>query len=479
MPIDLGLERMSRLLTSTPLPWRAIHIAGTNGKGSITAYASKMLESYNKSAFRQGSRHSTLKHARYNSPHLIDRWDCITINQEVVPFKLFDFIEKEVHTRNRREDIGATEFELLTATAFEIFTHENVDVGVVEVGMGGRLDATNILGQQMDQVPRIDTPWQNLRPPPLVSGIAKIGLDHQSFLGHTLEEIAKEKSGIMKPGVPVVYDMSNPPEVRSVLNTTAAALGCNVVTFANQKLPLPYTFIRDIIPADEAPGLSGMMVDPKLAEIGAQLHDHQKRNLSVAFRATWAALQQLSRIPTSNCDEMASSETALGELALKMMVEAASEATYPGRLQRLNIKTLIGENRDVLLDGAHNAQSAEVLNMEVRRLRNGRPVVWVVAFSDTKDIHEILTRFLQPGDSLFAVEFGPVDNMPWVRAMQSDIIVEAARGICPGMESLQACGNRLESALKAAHGQCRGPLVIAGSLYLVGEVLRLMRDRRK
>jgi len=478
MPIDLGLERMSRLLKTTALPWRAIHIAGTNGKGSITAYASTMLETYNKSDFRQRSGLPTLKHARYNSPHLIDRWDCITINQKVVPFKLFDFIENEVHTRNKQEDIGATEFELLTATAFEIFTHENVDVGVVEVGMGGRLDATNILGQQMDQVQRNGSPLPNFRSASLVSGIAKIGLDHQSFLGHTLEAITKEKAGIMKPGVPIVYDMSNPAEVRSMLDTEAAALGCSVVTFANQELPLPYSFIRNIIPNDEAPVLSEP-VDPNCGRIDINLHDHQKRNLSVAFRATWTALQQLCRVPTSSHDDLDLSETPVGELALNMMLEAATETTYPGRLQRLNIKNLIGEDRDVLLDGAHNAQSAEVLNTEVRRLRNGRPVTWVMAFSDTKDIYEILTRLLQPGDSFFAVEFGPVDNMPWVKAMNPDIVVEAARGVCPGIQCLQAHGNHLDSALKAAHGQCKGPLVVAGSLYLVGDVLRLMRDRRK
>ncbi|KAJ5665721.1 uncharacterized protein N7477_008169 [Penicillium maclennaniae] len=149
--IELGLSRVSSLLQQSSLTWKAIHIAGTNGKGSISAYLSHLLSN------------EGVRCGRFTSPHLIDRWDCITVGERVVQESLFRQIEDQVKLRDQRLGIGASEFELLTATAFEIFNHEKVEVGVIEVGMGGRLDATNILSDV------------------LVSVIAKIGMDHQAF----------------------------------------------------------------------------------------------------------------------------------------------------------------------------------------------------------------------------------------------------------------------------------------------------------
>ncbi|KAK5009856.1 hypothetical protein LTR28_013051, partial [Elasticomyces elasticus] len=122
--IELGLSRISRLLIRTPLPWRAIHVAGTNGKGSVCAYISCMLDTYNRSAFRADYNLASIKHGRFTSPHLIDRWDCITIDNKTVRESTFKAVEEKVRARNEMECIEASEFELLTATAFEIFTQE-------------------------------------------------------------------------------------------------------------------------------------------------------------------------------------------------------------------------------------------------------------------------------------------------------------------------------------------------------------------
>lgn len=224
--IELGLQRISRLLSKTHLPWRAIHVAGTNGKGSICVYISGMLEAYNNSNFRKLSKRPTIRHGRFTSPHLIDRWDCISINQKTVSSALFHEIEQKVLLRNASEEINASEFELLTATAFEIFTHEKVDIGVIEVGMGGRLDATNILGVPVDADPTSGEPI--VRALPLATAIAKIGLDHQSFLGTTLQAIASEKAGILKATVPLVYDSSNPPEVHDTFQNLASQIGAPI-----------------------------------------------------------------------------------------------------------------------------------------------------------------------------------------------------------------------------------------------------------
>src|SRR6187402_3404456 len=127
--IELGLARISRLLSFTPQPWKAIHVAGTNGKGTICAYLSAMLHA------------SGVRCGRFTSPHLIDRWDCITINEQTVRESVFREAEDLVLERNRKLDIAATQFELLTASAFEVFAKEKVEMGVVEVGLGGKLDA--------------------------------------------------------------------------------------------------------------------------------------------------------------------------------------------------------------------------------------------------------------------------------------------------------------------------------------------------
>ncbi|KAK5127559.1 hypothetical protein LTR85_006899 [Meristemomyces frigidus] len=473
--IELGLQRISRLLAKTPLPWRAIHVAGTNGKGSICAYASAMLEVYNNSSYRVQHGQTKLKHARYTSPHLIDRWDCITINQKTVPFRLFDRIEKRVLKRNEQEGIAASEFELLTATAFEIFTHEDVDVGVVEVGMGGRLDATNVIGQPINTALSDETDPAIFRAPPLVTAISKIGLDHQAFLGNTLEEIAREKAGIIKSNVPVAWDDSNDVAVIRVLGEVAAAN--RVVTLDDPQMPSQ--FLRqggkNSLLAHDFPGPV-----TKGLPAGGPVPMHQRLNLSVAFRSTWTALQELRRVP-EQCDTLKGEDRrSTASLVSGMVLGAAydTEAKLPGRLQWLDMMPLIGRKEPVLLDGAHNMQSAEALASYVstHREQSQQKVTWVLAASNTKDVGEILSPLLRPGDSVFAVEFGPVDGMPWVQALAAEKLVQAAQGVVPDIDA-QAYGGNVLAALKVASEiAAGGPMVIAGSLYLVGDVLRLLRD---
>ncbi|TKA68300.1 hypothetical protein B0A55_10866 [Friedmanniomyces simplex] len=483
--IELGLQRISRLLAETPLPWRAIHVAGTNGKGSICAYISSMLETYNRSDWRTSTSSPTLKHARFTSPHLIDRWDCITVNQQTVPFKLFSHIEQRVLRRNEREGIKASEFELLTATAFEIFTYEDIDVAVVEVGLGGRLDATNIIGEQAGNPSQFQlAATKAFRPPPLVTAISKIGLDHQALLGNTLREIAREKAGIMKPGVPVVYDLSNSDEVKTELDLRATP--SRIVQWADLGLPTPSieTYVRHLFLASET--------DPE-RETASPVPSHSQRNMSVAFRAAWTALQQLNKVPTEFEHLPNPERVMLKILATSKIQHAWENIHFPGRLQSLNIQPLTGRTQDILLDGAHNAQSAEVLAAEVNKSRatpssqqqqapSPSAVTWVLACSSTKDVTEILRILLQPGDTVFAVEFGPVDGMPWVQPLSSGAIAQAVESssfsASANPVSAVACARDLLGALQEASDKAEsGPMVVAGSLYLVGDVLRLLRDR--
>lgn len=280
--IELGLSRISSLLKHTPQTWKAIHVAGTNGKGSICAYLSAMLKA------------SGVRCGRFTSPHLIDRWDCITIDEKAVEESVFLEAEALARKRNHREGVQASEFELLTATAFEVFAREKIEMGVIEVGLGGRLDATNAMEKKA------------------VTIISKIGLDHQSFLGNTIEEIAREKAGIMRPGVPCVLDSTNPSSVQEVVQDYAREIGTDVVLSSTDSAFL-----------DELPK--------------ENFEPHQWQNLACAYTAFHLAYTKL-------------------ESPLHRLLPAVQNIRWPGRLQTLSIRSLTGREKPILLDGAHNAQ---------------------------------------------------------------------------------------------------------------------------
>ena len=481
--IELGLQRISRLLSQTPLPWRAIHVAGTNGKGSICVYVSGMLEAYNNSSFRKLNKRPAIRHGRFTSPHLVDRWDCISINQKTVSSALFHEIEKKVLLRNATEGINASEFELLTATAFEIFTHEKVDVGVIEVGMGGRLDATNILGVPLDAD---HLSGESItRALPLATAIAKIGLDHQSFLGTTLQAIASEKAGILKPTVPLVYDSSNPPEVHDTFQKLASKVGAAVPNPKDLILSTPDSadIIAQTLPSSDI----AAQHTPNPIPASDDTPPHTRHNASVALQATLLALANLS-------SDLSPSSLSKAPGLLPSLLSVPSQTTFPGRLQTLHITSLTGRTQPILLDGAHNAQSAAVLAEAVAKMRSAGggsgEVTWLLAASDSKDIHELLRPLLKVGDEFCAVEFGPVDGMPWVKAMGSGKVAEAARAVLrekgddgaataddEGDNAKRAFGRDVVAGLKRASELADGgAMAVAGSLYLVGSVLRALRE---
>jgi folylpolyglutamate synthase len=361
---------------------------------------------------------SDVRCGRFTSPHLIDRWDCITINEQAVQESVFKEAETLVLKRNQTDGIGASEFELLTATAFEVFAREKIEMGVIEVGLGGRLDATNVMEHKAATV------------------ISKIGLDHQSFLGNTIEEIARQKAGIMRSGVPCVLDRSNSSAVQKVVKDYAEEIGTEVVLSSTES-----SFLDELSENDFEP--------------------HQWENLACAYTAFHLAYTKL-------------------QSPLHRLLPAIKNIDWPGRLQIFDIRAATGRSEPVVLDGAHNVQSAEVLGSYVnRKLRSkASRVTWVLAASQGKELEGILNPLLRPGDCVAAVQFGPVDGMPWVQAMASQDILTAvgSSGAVASSQQYDA-GTDISGALRWAATVAAGcPLVIAGSLYLVSDVLRLLRD---
>ncbi|MCJ1275214.1 folylpolyglutamate synthase [Puttea exsequens] len=408
--IELGLARITRLLKDTPIPWRAIHVAGTNGKGTVCAYASAMLNA------------GQIRCGRFTSPHLVHRWDCITINEQVVTETLFHDTEALIKARDQRDNVKASEFELLTATAFEIFNREKIDVGIVEVGLGGRYDATNVLDH------------------PAVTVITKIGIDHQTILGKTLEEIAYQKAGIMKRGVPCLVDSSNGQGVLEVLRRNAHVVGAGPLKIVPEQVD-DKSLLWEYLPQDH-------------------FEEHQKTNLHLAFAAVNEVLTWSTLLPDPFD-----------------LLQAVLDVHWPGRLQTMDIEKLVAAKQEILLDGAHNVDSAKVLGSYVdRRLRQGKsPVTWLIAMSRGKNVGEILACLLKPGDLIVPVQFGPVDGMPWVKPEDIPALVDAARtlGAFDYAQSTEGLEKTLHTASVLAKG---GPLIVAGSLYLVSDITRLLRN---
>ena len=412
--IELGLSRISRLLaTDWPLPWQAVHVAGTNGKGSVCFYISAMLQTL---GFSTG---------QFSSPYLIDPWDCISINRKPIDFLRYSDLKSRVDSKNKKNGIGATEFERLTATAFHAFSSHKVDIGVVEVGLGGRLDATNVFQR------------------PIATVITKIGLDHQSLLGNTIQDIALQKAGIMKRRAPCFIDGTNHPDVQAILTEHARKVKTGSVKFVNAGTDEYNDSVWRILPYH-------------------QYEEHQRANIALAFEVVRSILEAkgINSLPQS-------------------YIPAIANLWWPGRLQMLSIEKLTGRKSTILLDGAHNAQSASALGSYVNhRLRDtAKAVTWVLAASKGKDLQSMFSQMLRVGDNVTTVEFNPVSEMPWVEPAAANEVLQVARTTVE-LRRNTTSSSVLEALRWATSVADGGPLVIAGSLYLVSDVLRLLRSSR-
>ncbi len=281
----LGLERITALLATLGNPQDRLppvfHVAGTNGKGSTCAFLRAILEAAGKTV-----------HV-YTSPHLVRFNERIRIAGRLIEDEDLAPLLSEVLNRAEAYDIGPSFFEATTAAALLAFSRTPADFCVIEVGLGGRLDATNVIT-------------------PLVCGIAQVGIDHQAFLGETLAEIAGEKAGIAKAGVPLIC-LSQPPEALAAIEAIAA----------NARAPLRLEG-RDW-------QIDGML---RPAMVGA----HQLRNANLAAR-----MAQQAGIPDA-----------------AIIRTGIASAHWPARLQKLRAGALT-KGREVWLDGAHNPACADAL----------------------------------------------------------------------------------------------------------------------
>lgn len=400
--IDLSLDRLVILLGKLGHPERAlppvIHVAGTNGKGSTCATLRAIAES-------AGWRVHVM-----TSPHLVSVTERFRIAGELVSEEALVAALEEIEQVNGAAPI--TVFEVLTAAGFLLFSRSAADLAIIEVGLGGRLDATNVVL-------------------PAACAISAISLDHQAFLGETIAAIAAEKAGIMKAGVPVVVAPQQ-PGAAAVLRAEAARLGA----------PL-WALDEDIQVGVTASGVAYADPHGSLALPMPGLRGpHQVQNAALAVAALRA-----SGLPLPG--------EAFGGIA---------QASWPARLQRLHgdLAARLPAGWELWLDGGHNPGASAVLAEELAGWRD-RPVHLIIGMKQTKDPAGFLAPLLGMADTIQAVA-EPRQHL----AIPVDEIVAASGGMALAGPVVASALDRL-AATAPSGGPAR--VLICGSLYLAGVVL--------
>lgn len=414
--IVLGLDRIEKALERLGNPHRklppVIHVAGTNGKGSTIAFMRTILAA-------AGRRVHV-----YTSPHLVRFNERIVLAGDPISD------EQLASVLGRCEaaagDLPLTYFEASTAAAFLAFAETPADVVLLETGLGGRLDATNVV------------------PDPRACVITPIGLDHQDWLGETLAEIAFEKAGIIKQGSNLVTGAQR-PEVLDVLRNRALALGAD-----QHILGEDWQLVREGggFTYEDEQGLSDLKL-PRL------MGNHQIENAGLAV----AALKAAGLAPEDDF--------------ISMGIEAAE---WPARFQRLTSGPLTdivtqheGDPGELWLDGGHNAHAARALARTLADLddRSPRPVVLIVGMQKNKDAQEFLAPFEGLASTVLTVKADK--SSVW----EPEALAEEARKAGLPAEPMPSVEAALEHAVKAygRSGEGLPRVLICGSLYLAGEVL--------
>jgi dihydrofolate synthase/folylpolyglutamate synthase len=412
------LENISELTERLGRPDRAYpsaHIAGTNGKGSTAAFLEAILR---RAGFRTGLN---------TSPHLEKINERMRINGQEICDE--DFAEILTRVQTIAEELLAagklrahpTYFECVTAVAFEYFAREHVEFGVFEVGLGGRLDATNVLS-------------------PVVTIVTRIDFDHENFLGHSLREIATEKAGILKPSVPVVVAEQR-GEVREVLLARARELSCPVVEPA-----------RSFRLAGES------MVD------GCG----RARATEIASGVSFEIAPRLSgRFQLQNAMNAVAAARILSERGFSISEEAIvsgiAGAEWPGRLEKLQTRP------DVYLDGAHNPSAARELSIFLEQNFSGRKICMLYGALRDKAVDEVAgVLFHHAAEVIFTEPRTP-------RAISARQLAEIAGHHAASFKVLPSAEEALDHALSRASAE--DAIFITGSLYLVGQLRQYWKQR--
>jgi dihydrofolate synthase/folylpolyglutamate synthase len=411
--VKMGLQNIRSLMEYAGNPHdrlKAVHVAGTNGKGSTCAMIASILSSMG------------YKVGLYTSPHIVSFTERIRINGEPISEKdvcsLTDFFRPEI-TRLR-----ATFFEATTAIAFKYFVDQNVDYAVIETGLGGRLDATNIIN-------------------PLVSVITGIGLDHTEILGDTLEKIAFEKAGIIKSGKPVVVNVKS-ESLKEVFRTVARERNSEIF-FVNENSECSNVAVK----------FEGLTIDAKVFGV-----DYPGLKVGLTgLHQIQNSLTTLSALHILNMSRVKVNREAIYE----GFSQIAQKSGIRGRLEIVSRKPLI------IVDVAHNPEGIESIIKSLDRLRSGKGVLLFAVMRD-KDAFTMLNSLREMFETII------LTSLHNHRAMGTEELKNLSENV---KLNAQVFSSPLE-ALRAAISECDGDrfLLITGSHYLAGEVMPLLTNSR-
>lgn len=402
--IKLGLERIEYLLYKLENPhkkFKSIHIAGTNGKGSVCAFVSSIL------------KESGLKAGMYTSPHLIKYEERFKINGEDISEKDFCFYIEKIkkvidHYPNDMEK--PTEFEILTALAFLYFADEKTDIAVIETGLGGRLDSTNVIN-------------------PLVTAITNVDFDHIKILGETIEDIAKEKAGIIKANIPCV--------------TAADGKALEVILRKCKEMVAPIRLITKKNPSHLTTR------SPQLSAPSSQLKNfiplsgnHQLINAQIAI----GIIEELNKIDFKITD--------------KQIKNGLSKTRWPARFQK------ISNNPAIIIDGAHNPAGTQALLETLDEFYPNKKIIFVLGILSYKDYAGMIKIFIKKSKIFFVGKpNNPLacdPNLICKEVHKSNIEYSIAKTIP-------------EAILEAKNNASKEDIIcIAGSLYTAGEALKYL-----
>jgi dihydrofolate synthase/folylpolyglutamate synthase len=381
-----------------------VHVGGTNGKGSVCAYLSAVLT---EAGYTVG---------RYTSPHLIDWTERVCLNDHPLKSGIFEAaLQRVIDLAPPQREDSPTLFEVFTAAVWLCFAELPVDIAVMEVGLGGRLDATNV------------------KEPCLLSIITSLSREHWQVLGPTVADIAREKAGILKANRPVFLG-NIPAEAKPVFEARIAELNC------------PNQWISPAFNLNQVDNNGYALA--KFRELDyplALLGEFQLQNSALAI----AALQELQHQGWS-------------KITPDVIQQGMAKARWPGRLQWVTY-----QDQKILLDGAHNPAAAEVLAQFVNHLKTPSTptVTWIMGMLSTKEHDQIFQHLLRPGDRLWLV---PV---PDHSSADLEELKSLAQQICPQLRDLQTFSDCFD-ALQALSTTTSETLnVLCGSLYLVGYFL--------
>ncbi|NNH28287.1 bifunctional folylpolyglutamate synthase/dihydrofolate synthase [Rhizobium sp. SEMIA 4085] len=415
---DLSLDRITRLLEVLGNPQnrlpRVIHVAGTNGKGSVTAFCRALLEAGGYGVHVHTSPHLVNWHERYRIGLKGGRG-------KFVDDSVFAEALRRVAEANAGQKI--TVFEILTAVTFLLFSEHPADAAIIEVGLGGRFDATNVISD------------------PAVSVIMPISLDHQPYLGDRVELIAAEKAGIMKAGHAVVIGHQEYDAVLDVLMSTAERLHCPTAVFGQDYMA--HEEYGRLVYQDEF-GLADLPL-PRLPG------RHQYANAAAAIRAVKAA----------------------GFVVTEAMMEKAMNSVeWPGRLQRLTEGRLIAHapaGAEIWIDGGHNPGAGEVIAEAMANFeeKQPRPLYLITGMINTKDPVGYFRAFVGLAEKVFCVPIRGSEAM-----IDPVILSNSAYDAGLVAEPKATVGEALDAIKEILDPQAPAPrILIGGSLYLVGDVL--------